>query len=141
MTATNRLMSQKFRTMIHTMKKKQETKYSESIIWYMSGDHCKIDYQQEILPRMLSTYSISRRHNEDLKRSKIYRVETCNVGVRILWILLAHLPQRTDETFNRSILSGLCEVPLNLKRVGVNVSTTCISKWYVFHALSGQKMA
>ena len=32
MTATKRLMSQKFNTMIQTMKKKQDTKNSESII-------------------------------------------------------------------------------------------------------------
>ena len=40
MTATNKLINQKFNTMMQTMKKKQDTKYSESIIWYMSGDHC-----------------------------------------------------------------------------------------------------
>ena len=37
MTATKRLMSQKLSTMIQTMKKKQDTKNSESIIWYTPG--------------------------------------------------------------------------------------------------------
>ena len=39
-TATKRLMSQKLRTITQTMKKKHETKYSASIIEYISGDHC-----------------------------------------------------------------------------------------------------
>jgi hypothetical protein len=39
MTATNRLMSQKFNTMMHTMKKKHEIKNSESIMSYIKGDH------------------------------------------------------------------------------------------------------
>ena len=40
MTATNKLMSQKLSTIMQTMKKKQDTKNSESIIWYMRGVHC-----------------------------------------------------------------------------------------------------
>ena len=40
MTATNKFKSQKFRTTMVTMKKKQETKYSASIMEYISGDHC-----------------------------------------------------------------------------------------------------
>ena len=39
MTATNRLMSQKLRTRMQMMKKKQDTKNSASIIAYMTGDH------------------------------------------------------------------------------------------------------
>lgn len=39
MTATNKLISQKFKTTIQAMKKKQETKNSASIIEYISGDH------------------------------------------------------------------------------------------------------
>lgn len=38
-TATKRLMSQKFRTITQIMKKRHETKYSESIMEYMSGVH------------------------------------------------------------------------------------------------------
>jgi hypothetical protein len=41
MTATNKLRSQKLITTMQTMKKKQDTKYSASIIEYMSGDHYK----------------------------------------------------------------------------------------------------
>ena len=39
MTATNRLMSQKLRTMTHIMKNKHDMKNSESIIEYIRGDH------------------------------------------------------------------------------------------------------
>ena len=39
MTATNRLISQKLRTIMATIKKKHEIKNSASIIWYMSPDH------------------------------------------------------------------------------------------------------
>ena len=39
MTATKRLMSQKFKTMMHTMKKKHDTKNSESIMLYIKVDH------------------------------------------------------------------------------------------------------
>ena len=39
-TATKRLMSQKFRITRQMMKKKAETKNSESIMSYMMGDHC-----------------------------------------------------------------------------------------------------
>lgn len=39
MTATKRLISQKLRTIMQTMKKKQETKNSESIMSYIIGDH------------------------------------------------------------------------------------------------------
>lgn len=38
-TATNRLINQKLRTITHMMKKKHETKNSESTMLYMSGDH------------------------------------------------------------------------------------------------------
>jgi hypothetical protein len=38
-TATNRLISQTFNTRMQTMKKKQETKNSASMIEYMIGDH------------------------------------------------------------------------------------------------------
>ena len=41
MTATNRLMSQKFKTMMAIMKKKHETKNSESIREYINGVHCR----------------------------------------------------------------------------------------------------
>lgn len=40
-TATNRLMSQKFKTIIQMIKKKHEMKNSESIMSYIIGDHCK----------------------------------------------------------------------------------------------------
>jgi hypothetical protein len=39
MTAMNKLMSQKFRTMTQMMKKRQEMKYSDSIAEYIRGDH------------------------------------------------------------------------------------------------------
>jgi hypothetical protein len=39
MTATNRLMSQKLRTMTQMMKNKAETKNSASMIEYIKGDH------------------------------------------------------------------------------------------------------
>jgi len=45
-TATNKLISQKLRTMTQMMKKKQETKNSASIIEYMRGDHCQTIAQQ-----------------------------------------------------------------------------------------------
>ena len=38
-TATKRLISQKLSTRMQIMKKKQDTKYSASIIAYMIGDH------------------------------------------------------------------------------------------------------
>ena len=38
-TATKRLMSQKFSTTMQIIKKKQETKNSASIIEYIRGDH------------------------------------------------------------------------------------------------------
>lgn len=41
MTATKRLISQKFRTIRHTIKKKQDTKNSASIMLYIMGDHFK----------------------------------------------------------------------------------------------------
>lgn len=51
MTATKRLMSQKLSTMMHTMKKKQDTKNSESIMLYIKVDHWNI------VSRRLSVYT------------------------------------------------------------------------------------
>lgn len=39
-TATNKLINQKLRTIIPIMKKKHEMKNSESIIEYINGVHC-----------------------------------------------------------------------------------------------------
>ena len=45
-TATNRLISQKFNTIISTIKKKHDTKNSASIISYIIGAHYHIPHVQ-----------------------------------------------------------------------------------------------
>ena len=40
MTATNKLMIQKLRTTMQMMKNREETKKSESMTLYITGDHC-----------------------------------------------------------------------------------------------------
>jgi hypothetical protein len=84
MTATKRLISQKLRTIIQTMKKQQETKNSASIIEYMSGDHWREGNQftgSEVAAGM--TYAISRRNNNHLQRGVVYCIETFHV---VKWV-------------------------------------------------------
>jgi hypothetical protein len=56
-TATNKLMSQMFRTMMQTMKKTQDTKNSASMIEYIIEDHCERN-QRDIKMDKESTYAV-----------------------------------------------------------------------------------
>jgi hypothetical protein len=46
-TATNKLINQKFNTTTQRMKKKHETKNSASIMEYIIGAHCKIKAKRQ----------------------------------------------------------------------------------------------
>lgn len=87
MTATKRLMSQKLRTMIATIKKKQEAKNSASIIEYIRPDHYWFDKliissQGKIIYRI-------RTSNDGYLKERI--PNDIKILEATLWVLLALL--------------------------------------------------
>ena len=93
-TATKRLMSQKLRTMTQMMKKKHDTKYSESIMLYMSGVHCAYTSLAESVCRARgrrNTHAIRRRHDRDLQRRIVYGVKALDVAVGVVIGFLADM--------------------------------------------------
>lgn len=107
-TATKRLMSQKLSTMRQTMKKKQDTKNSESIIWYMMGDHCisirKCEYAYtQLCKKDTLTHSIGRRDNNHLQRRHENRVKARQIVIRIIQFL----HQIINTTFSSQHLQRL----------------------------------
>ena len=75
---------------MQTMKKKHETKNSESIIEYIIGDHCSATHTSAREPHVRDvegTDPVGRRHDDDLQRRKINRIEALDILVRILLLV------------------------------------------------------
>ena len=79
MTATNRLISQKLRTIMATIKKKHEIKNSASIIWYMSPDHYDSKVSFDLRAKSLKTYPIRRCNDNNLQCGVIDSIKTLEV--------------------------------------------------------------
>jgi hypothetical protein len=91
MTATKRLISQKLRTTMQTMKKQHETKNSASIIAYIMGDHWMgivSSANSKSGQWFKITHAISRRDDDHLERSEVYCIEALHVTVRVLSLLI-----------------------------------------------------
>ena len=150
-TATKRLMSQKLSTTMQTMKKKHETKNSESIIEYIIGDHCSATHTSTREPHVRDvegTDPVGRRHDDDLQRRKINRVEALDILVRILLLLntqlaslrtlepnqkkktrpthLAHLPERAYVSLGLLRRPVERDVPRGHERPRIDVPATLL---------------
>jgi hypothetical protein len=85
-TATKRLISQRFRTTTQMMEKKQEKKDSESIVEYIGAVNCGIRLASAHGPR-IGTYTALSRDDRNLECSIEEIVVTLDVLERVISFL------------------------------------------------------
>ena len=107
-TATNRLISQKFNTIISTIKKKHDTKNSASIISYIIGAHYHIPHVQ-LFRRKKNIYKNTKWGRGNWKKKGKFQIHR-PMTLEINEVSLTPFAEATIKTSRaaRYIVSKLC---------------------------------